>query len=127
MTTMTTATKHVLVIDDDRKISELFVDVFHERYDIATAPDGAAGLAAVKARRPDVVLLDINMPGMSGLEVLGVIRRLDDRIPVIVITGNGSGADAEAALRGGAFAYLPKPFHITYLEHLVAAALRAPG
>lgn len=119
----TAGTKKLLVIDDDAKVTALFVDFFGDQYDVETAQSGLEGLSSMERRRPDVVLLDINMPGMNGLEVLKDIKRLDGRIPVIMVTANNEISAAEEALKGGAFAYLPKPFQLQYAAHLVAAAL----
>lgn len=119
----TAGTKKLLVIDDDAKVTALFVDFFGDQYDVETAQSGLEGLSSVERRRPDVVLLDINMPGKNGLEVLKEIKRLDGRIPVIMVTANNEISAAEEALKGGAFAYLPKPFRLQYAAHLVAAAL----
>ena len=115
--------KRVLVIDDDEKITALFADFFGDRYLVEAAHSGTAGLSAIERQRPDLVLLDINMPGMSGLEVLKEINRLDERLPVIMVTANNEIAAAETALKTGAFAYLPKPFQLQYAAHLVAAAI----
>ena len=115
--------KRVLVIDDDEKITALFADFFGDRYSVEAVHSGAAGLSAIERQRPDLVLLDINMPGMSGLEVLKEIKRLDQRLPVIMVTANNEIAAAETALKTGAFAYLPKPFQLQYAAHLVAAAI----
>lgn len=119
----TAGTKKLLVIDDDAKVTALFVDFFGDQYDVETAQSGLEGLSSVERRRPDVVLLDINMPGKNGLEVLKDIKRLDGRIPVIMVTANNEISAAEEALKGGAFAYLPKPFQLQYAAHLVAAAV----
>jgi DNA-binding NtrC family response regulator len=115
--------KRLLVIDDDAKIAALFADFFGDRYAVETADSGAAALAALDRQRPDLVLLDINMPGISGLEVLKEIKRRDERIPVIMVTANNEISAAEQALKAGAFAYLPKPFQLQYAAHLVAAAI----
>ena len=115
----------MLVIDDDPKITDLFADLFADRYEVEAAVCGTDGLSAIVRQRPDVILLDINMPGMSGLEVLKALKQLDARIPVIMVTANDEVAAAEEALKNGAFAYLPKPFQVPYAHHLVEAALFA--
>lgn len=115
--------QRILVVDDDEKIAALLAEFFRDHYDVEVAMNGIDGLGAVQHRRPDVVLLDINMPGLDGLTVLKRIKRLDERLPVIMVTGNSEIAAAEDALKSGAFAYLPKPFQLQYAAHLVAAAL----
>jgi len=120
---MATARRRMLVIDDDAKITDLFSDVFGDRYEVEVAMSGLDGLVAVLRERPDVVLLDINMPGINGLQVLRDIKKVDAKIPVIMVTANDQIAAAEEALKNGAFAYLPKPFHLQYAQHLVEAAL----
>src|SRR5205814_1858593 len=96
--------KRLLVIDDDPKVTAVFAEFFSGRYLVETASSGADGVAAVERNRPDAVLLDISMPEMNGLQVLRRIKHLDERIPVIMVTGNSEVAVAEAALRDGAFA-----------------------
>jgi DNA-binding NtrC family response regulator len=123
---MTTSLKRLLVIDDDARITTLLSELFCTRYEVETALSGLEGLTAMLERRPDLVLLDINMPGLNGLQVLRDIKRVDERIPVIMVTANSELAAAEEAMRQGAFAYLPKPFQLAYAEHLVAAALGEP-
>ena len=113
----------LLVIDDDAKITALFTEFFGDLYEVETARNGVQGLTAMLDRRPDLVLLDINMPGVSGLQVLRDIKNIDQRIPVIVVTGSNDIAAAEDALKNGAFAYLPKPFQFQYAAHLIAAAI----
>jgi DNA-binding NtrC family response regulator len=115
--------KRLLVVDDDVKITTLFKDFFSDRYEVEVASTGTDGVSAAERRRPDAVLLDINMPGMSGLDVLKRIKRLDAGIPVIMVTATEDLSAAEQALKDGAFAYLPKPFHLQYAAHIVAAAL----
>lgn len=114
----------ILVVDDDEKVRDLLRDVLDLRYDVTIVDSGEAALARVAEARPDVVMLDVNMPGMSGIEALRVIRERDRTIPVIMITGASEIGLAEDAFRLGAFAYLPKPFQIAYAEHLVRTALR---
>jgi DNA-binding NtrC family response regulator len=72
------------------------------------------------------VFLDINMPGINGVDVLKAIKQFDPTLPVIMITANADNAIAAEAIRRGAFSYVPKPFNLAYLDHLVAAALSRP-
>ena len=88
-----------------------------------TATDGAGALAAVQRRRPALVLLDIEMPGMNGVDALRGIRAIDAAIPVIMVTGSESTRLAGDVIKGGAFSYLPKPVRLQYLEHLAASVL----
>ncbi len=120
---MSVSIKRLLVIDDDPHITSLLSDVFGNRYDVDTALVGVDGLTLLLRRRPDVVVLDINLPRVNGLEVLKHIKQLDEQIPVIVVSGSREATTAEEALKHGAFAYVPKPFQLSYVEHLVAAAL----
>ncbi|MGH7313410.1 MAG: response regulator [Candidatus Rokuibacteriota bacterium] len=114
----------VLLIDDDAAIIQMLSSYFQggkQAYAVEAALSGEKGLAKLQARRPDVVLLDISMPGMNGLEVLGRIRGIDPSIPVIMVTG-ASHQETSQALKNGAFAYLPKPFDFRYVDHLVILA-----
>jgi CheY-like chemotaxis protein len=118
------APSRVLLIDDDAAIIQMLSSHFQggkQRYAVEAALSGEKGLARLQARRPDVVLLDISMPGMSGLEVLARIRAIDPSIPVIMVTG-ANHQESSQALKNGAFAYLPKPFDFRYVDHLVSLA-----
>jgi two-component system response regulator (stage 0 sporulation protein F) len=122
----TTGSKRILIVDDDAAVVGMLGAFFNEAsepYEIDTAANGAEALSAIGRQRPDVVLLDFTMPGMDGLSVLKLIRNLDSRIRVIMLTGGDCCADA---LRNGAFAYIPKPINVQYVEHLVGAALEPP-
>ncbi len=81
------------------------------------------GLDAILRQVPDLVLLDLHMPGLSGLALLKQIRQVAPRLPVIVVTGTKDTSEAAEALRLGAVAYLPKPFGLRYVETLVATFL----
>jgi two-component system nitrogen regulation response regulator NtrX len=121
--------KIILVVDDEPAVREVLVAYFQHEYAprgyaVETAADGAAAVEAVRRRRPALVLLDIEMPGMDGVAALKGIRAIDPRIPVIMVTGNESTRVAAEVIKDGAFSYLPKPVKIQYLDHLVAAVLR---
>lgn len=128
MVTAVPQEKLILVVDDEPTVREVLVAYFRHEYgprgyDVETAGDGAEAVAAVRRRRPSLVLLDIEMPGMDGVAALRGIRAIDPRIPVIMVTGNESARVAGEVIKDGAFSYLPKPVKIQYLDHLVASAL----
>ena len=118
----------VLVADDDEDIRDL-VRVLLERdgHEVRGAADGAEALRLLYAERPDVLLLDVDMPGLDGWTVLGRVRELSD-VPVLMLTAKSSELDKVRGLRAGADDYVVKPFGRAELSARVAAVLRAvPG
>jgi DNA-binding response OmpR family regulator len=114
----------VLVIDDDEMVLALVQRILSlEGFETLTTADGPQGLAIFKDRRPDVVLLDLALPGMNGLEVLRKIRQLDEKAKVIVVTGSGSDESAEVALRYGACDFVRKPVDYADFVRRIKAAL----
>jgi two-component system nitrogen regulation response regulator NtrX len=100
----------ILVIDDEAAIREsLRMILEYEDYQFLGAASGQEALEAVKGERPDVVLLDIKMPGMDGMEVLRKLRAVDETLPVVMISGHGTTATAVEAIRSGAIDFLDKP------------------
>ena len=119
--------QRVLVVDDDPDLLDLITDIlmsFRYSLHVTRATDGQAAIDAIKREEFDLVLLDIRMAGMDGLEALKHIKVLAPRLPVLMITGSDSGS-ASTALRLGAFGYLPKPMDLRYVEHIVSLALGA--
>lgn len=114
----------VLVVDDDEKVRDLFRDLLEDRYDIETLSSPLTTLDTVRDFQPDVVLVDFNMPGMNGIEVLRQIKSVAPTTPVIMVTGVTGVKLAEDAFHLGAFAYLPKPFQVPYAELLILTAIR---
>jgi len=112
-----------LVVDDEQDIIDVLQEHLAKHYDVASALDGARVLDLVRAKRPDLILLDIAMPGSNGVDVLKAVKELDPTIAVIMITANADNALAAEAIKSGAFSYFPKPFDLRYLDHLAAAAL----
>lgn len=103
----------VLIIDDEKDILDTLSSVLNdEGFDVVKATDGREGLKLYKSEKPDVVLLDVWMPEMDGLQVLGEIRRNDERAKVIVISGHGTISTAVEAVKMGAYDFLEKPLHI---------------
>ena len=103
---------HVLIVDDEREIREMLALTFElEGFDVTTAADGHAALAAIEQDPPDVVILDIMMPRLDGLTVLHRIKENDDtkRIPVMLLSAKAAPHDVEMGMRMGADDYASKP------------------
>jgi two-component system nitrogen regulation response regulator GlnG len=115
----------ILVIDDDRSIVHLIRETFKgSEMAVWAAGTPEEGLALLKEHRPDVMLLDLVLPAMSGIETYEHIRQIDPKIPVIFITAEGSSETAIEATKIGAFDYLPKPLDRAVLLELVEQALK---
>ncbi len=100
----------ILVIDDEPAIRDsLRMILEYEHYGFTGAGSAQEGLAALRRERPDVVLLDIKMPGMDGMETLRQIRAIDDTMPVVMISGHGTTSTAVDAIKSGAVDFLDKP------------------
>jgi two-component system nitrogen regulation response regulator NtrX len=100
----------VLVIDDEAAIRDsLRMILEYEDYQFVGAASGQEALDMVRRERPDIVLLDIKMPGMDGMEVLRKLRAFDETLPVVMISGHGTTATAVEAIRSGAIDFLDKP------------------
>jgi DNA-binding response OmpR family regulator len=117
----------ILVADDDRDLRDLVgFTLTQAGYLVIKAPDGPAALRAVAEEAPDLVILDINMPGASGFQVCDAIRR-DSRVPVMMLTVRGEEEDLVRALELGADDYLNKPFSPRTLLARAKALLRRAG
>jgi two-component system nitrogen regulation response regulator NtrX len=100
----------ILVIDDETAIRDsLKMILDYEGYDVLTAPTGEDGIAQAEREAPDLVFLDVKMPGMDGLEVLQRLRHLVETTPVVVISGHGTVSTAVEATKLGAFDFIEKP------------------
>ena len=125
MTTRKLPAARILVIDDDRAVVRLLVTRLEEEgHTVLSALTSDEGLKLVTLFQPDLVLLDVGLPDMSGLEVLKRIRAVNPAIAVIMVTGNTDPQRAREALELGASAYVDKPFDVPYLKRVVAMALR---
>jgi len=118
----------ILIIDDEESVLELFEEILDKReYTTLTASNGKDGLALVQSKRPDLVILDLKMRDMSGIKVLREIKKLNEDIEVIIITGYGAMRTAKTAMRLGAYDYITKPFDIDYVKAIVEDALSCPS
>ncbi len=117
----------VLVVDDELKITRLVRDYLEQAgIAVLTASDGPGALAAVRAAKPDLVILDLGLPGMSGLDVTTHLRR-SSSIPIIVLTARSEETDRVVGLELGADDYVVKPFSPKELVARVRAVLRRVG
>ena len=101
----------VLVVDDKEMLRDsVGATLRRAGFEVVSAPDGAAAVELAARRRPDAVVSDMRMPGMSGLELVEKLRELDDALPVVIMTAFGTVETAVRALKLGAFDYITKPF-----------------
>lgn len=125
------AVTRILIIEDDPLVVKVLQRALapERGYEACVLADPAAAVAAVAARRPDLVLLDILLPGADGRQILESLRRdpATASVPVIVMSGLGSESDRVLGLKLGADDYLPKPFSPVELEARIEAVLRRAG
>jgi phosphate regulon transcriptional regulator PhoB len=122
-----TRMKRVLIIEDDRDIVELVrYNLANEGFQVSSAHDGSTGLSTLKKTPPDLLLLDLMLPKLSGLEICREIRRDDslNRLPILMLTARGDEADRVVGLEMGADDYVTKPFSPRELLARVKALLR---
>jgi DNA-binding NtrC family response regulator len=118
----------ILVVDDDPSVVSILTKYFSDAgYSVDAAAHGGDALIAVSQYQPDVVVLDILMEGLNGVQVLEQIRSLDPKIRVIMITGSGDASFKPTAMSMGAFAYVSKPVSLERLHEAVTAAFTPPG
>src|SRR6188768_3641829 len=114
----------ILVVDDEPKIATLARDYLeHAGFAVVTASDGQAALTTVRQRRPDLVVLDLGLPGLDGLDVTRQLRR-DSTIPIVMLTARDDELDKLLGLELGADDYVTKPFSPRELVARVRAVLR---
>jgi two-component system nitrogen regulation response regulator GlnG len=116
----------LLLIDDEADVQYSFRRIFDSPdIEIATASGGEEGLKLLARFKPDLIMTDVRMGGMTGLETLRRIRQIDARVPVIIMTAYGTTQTAIEAMKLGAYDYVLKPFDVPKLKDLVARALDA--
>jgi len=116
----------ILIVDDDHQLRQSFERLLAaEGYATLTASSGEAGVKLVREKSPDMVVMDVRMPGMNGLEAYAAMRAIDPRLPVIIMTAFGSTDVAIEATKMGAFDYVLKPFDIPEILDLIKKALEA--
>jgi two-component system, OmpR family, response regulator len=119
---------NVLVVDDEPVLAELVsMALRYEGWDIATAGDGASAIAIAREQPPDVVVLDVMLPDMSGLDVLHELRKQIPTLPLLLLTAKDSVEDRIAGLTAGGDDYVTKPFSIEEVVLRLRALLRRTG
>ena len=120
-------TKRVLVVDDNEVILDILKQFLGRGYTVEVVGNASLALASVVQKTPDVILLDVRMPGVDGLSLLKSLRDMGVQTPVFVMTGYDSTQVAIEALERGATGYLPKPFDLIHLDRLIAHAVGQPA
>src|SRR5262245_35066638 len=116
----------LLLIDDEADVQYSFQRIFDSpEIELTTASSGEEGLRLIPKVKPDLVMMDVRMGGISGLETLRRIRQMDSKLLVILMTGYGTTQTTIEAMKLGAFDYLVKPFDVPKLKEIVATALKA--
>jgi len=119
---------NVLVVDDEAVLAEMVsMALRYEGWNIATAGDGSTAIASARAQRPDVVVLDVMLPDMSGLDVLKKLREESPQLPVLLLTAKDAVEDRIAGLTAGGDDYVTKPFSIEEVVLRLRALLRRTG
>jgi DNA-binding NtrC family response regulator len=115
----------ILIVDDEKIVRESLTKWFREDgFDVGAAEDAAAAIRQLQAQRWDIILLDIKMPGMDGMELQQRIKEIDPLATIIFITAHASVDTAVQALKSGAFDYVTKPVDPDYLSHLIRNAIK---
>src|SRR5258706_8225801 len=117
--------KQILVVDDEANLRRvLTAQLSRDGYEVHSAPDGEAGLALLREHHIDLVITDLRMPKMDGLELLRQALRTDPELPVVILTAHGTVDNAVEALKTGAFDYITKPFDPAEVRTILRKALR---
>jgi two-component system nitrogen regulation response regulator GlnG len=115
----------LLLVDDEADVRYSFERIFSDAVDLHTAASGEEALEVIPQIQPDLVIMDIRMGGLNGIETLRKIREFDTKLPVILMTAFGTTQTAIQAMKHGAYDYLLKPFDVPKLEAIVDGALKA--
>ena len=115
----------LLLVDDEADVRYSFERIFGADVDLHTAGSGEEAIEAIPRVDPDLVIMDVRMSGLNGIETLQRIREFDTKLPVILMTAFGTTQTAIQAMKHGAYDYLLKPFDVPKLKEIVAGALKA--
>ena len=116
--------KKVMVVDDESAVCSMLAKFLTKKgYNPITALSGQEAIEKVKGQRPQIILLDIKMPGMDGIETLQKIREIDKNVGIIMITAVKNDEVGRKCMRMGAYDYVTKPLGLDYLEDVLAVKL----
>ena len=116
--------KKILIVDDIKDTCNSLKEILAEEgYQTFSALSGQTALNALKKKKPDLILLDIRMPKMDGVEVLRRIREIDKEVAVVMITAYGALDTAKETMRLGAYDYVTKPFDMNFIKSVIKEAL----
>lgn len=116
---------HVLVVEDDHAVGDVLRRYLEQSYEVTVATDGVTGLSAARDLAPDLIVLDVMLPGLNGLEICRELRETDgSAVPIIMLTALGETDDRIAGLTNGADDYVTKPFSVKELTLRVGSVLR---
>ena len=122
-TTPATAAHRILVVDDELGPRESLRLILTPAYQVIMAKDGEEALEQFAAQAPDMIISDIRMPRMGGIELLKQVKQRSPSTPFILLTGFGTLESAQEAVRAGAFDYISKPYNVREIREVVARAL----
>ena len=118
----------ILIVDDEENISFLLASAWRSAgYSVETASTGKTALQLVESMKPDIIVLDVSLPDMTGFDVLGRLRSANNKTPVVFLTARGETHDRVRGLTDGADDYIPKPFSLEEVTARVVACLRRAG
>jgi two-component system, cell cycle response regulator DivK len=111
--------KRLLIVEDSEINRDLLVQLFEDDYDLDLADDGESAIKLAIEKRPDLILLDIGLPGLSGLEAVRTLRARGDDVPIVAVSSSVMPGDRERALAAGCDDFVPKPIDDLLLVDLV--------
>ena len=116
--------KSILIVDDEQAVCDMLKKFLSRKgYEISTALSGEEAIKKIKKKRPHIVLLDIRMPAMDGIETLKGIREFDKELGVVMITAVREDAVGIECMNLGAYSYITKPFDLEYMERVLLVKL----
>jgi DNA-binding response OmpR family regulator len=126
MTTKIGRKPHILLVDDDVSLVELIEMYFEDRYELSIAKDAKEAFDLLAQRTPDLIVLDIMLPKMDGLQFLEKMRQMDAfrQLPVVLLTAKGTDHDIKIGMESGAQMYIPKPFDFDELFDVIERCLK---